>query len=104
MGGPREDPGGKAPNIDPEAGGSVDPIILPEGFGASFSDKVIRARFVRKVYAILLSQPGVTTAFVAVFCFTPAIRNFYCDDSRKVRHVVGSGVRTTFSVLPPPPP
>lgn len=56
---------------------SVD-VILPEGFGASFSDRVIRAKFVRKVYAILLSQLAVTTAVVAIFCLTPAIKEFYC--------------------------
>ena len=61
-----------------EEASSVD-VILPEGFGSSFSDKVIRARFIRKVYAILLSQLAVTTIFIAVFCFTPAIKDFYCE-------------------------
>jgi hypothetical protein len=35
--------------------GSVE-VILPEGFGASFSEKAVRTRFIRKVYMILLSQ------------------------------------------------
>ncbi len=82
MGGQGEDPHRGKPD-DPEGGeGSSVDVILPEGFGASFSEKVIRARFVRKVYAILLSQLAVTTAFVATFCFTPAIKNFYCDQTR----------------------
>lgn len=40
-------------------------VILPDGFGASFSDKAIRQRFIRKVYMILLSQLAVTTAFIS---------------------------------------
>jgi FtsH-binding integral membrane protein len=34
------------------------------------------------VYATLLSQLSVTIGFIAVFCFTPAIKNFYCTDTR----------------------
>jgi hypothetical protein len=45
---------GKTNHDDAETG-SVD-VILPEGFGASFSEKAVRAGFIRKVYAILLSQ------------------------------------------------
>jgi len=41
-------------DVDAE-NGSVD-VILPDGFGASFSDKAVRTRFIRKVYMILLSQ------------------------------------------------
>lgn len=64
-------------DVDAE-NGSVD-VILPDGFGASFSDKAVRTRFIRKVYMILLSQLAVTTSFIAIFCFTPAIKNFYCE-------------------------
>ncbi len=65
------------PGDSESAAGSVD-VILPEGFGASFSERAIRARFVRKVYLILLSQLCVTFAIVATFCLTPAVKNFYC--------------------------
>jgi len=58
-------------------------VILPDGFGASFSDKAIRQRFIRKVYMILLSQLAVTTAFISVFIYTPAIRTFYCKVTRE---------------------
>ena len=51
----------------------------PEGFGSSFGTVAIRAAFVRKVYAILLSQLAVTTAFVAIVCFAPFAKSFYCD-------------------------
>jgi len=59
--------------------GSVD-VILPQGFGSSFSTQQIRAKFIRKVYATLLSQLTITVGFIAVFVFTPGIRNFYCND------------------------
>ena len=65
---------------DPESG-SVE-VILPDGFGSSFSDKAIRAKFIRKVYTILLSQLAITTSIIAIFCFTPSIKNFYCDGTR----------------------
>ena len=42
-------------NHEDAENGSVD-VILPDGFGASFSDKAVRTRFIRKVYMILLSQ------------------------------------------------
>jgi len=58
--------------------GSVD-VILPDGFGSSFSTQQIRAKFIRKVYATLLSQLMITIGFIAVFVFVPGIRNFYCD-------------------------
>ncbi len=32
----------------------------------------------RKVYSTLLSQLAITIGFIAVFCFTPAIKDFYC--------------------------
>ena len=51
----------------------------PDGFGSSFSSAAIRAAFVRKVYAILLSQLAVTTACVAFACFSPTVKNFYCS-------------------------
>ena len=45
---------GKTTAQDPESA-SVE-IILPDGFGSSFSDKAVRRNFIRKVYSILLSQ------------------------------------------------
>jgi len=60
--------------------GSVD-VILPDGFGSSFSTQQIRAKFIRKVYATLLSQLMITIGFIAVFVFVPGIRNFYCDST-----------------------
>lgn len=67
--------------------GTVDPesdvaVILPEGFGSSFSDQAIRGKFIRKVYTILLSQLAVTVAVIATFWFTPQIKDFYCDKTR----------------------
>jgi len=61
-----------------EEAGSVE-VILPDGFGSSFSTKEIRAKFIRKVYATLFSQLLITIGFIAVFVFTPQIKNFYCD-------------------------
>lgn len=58
-----------------ERGGSTEVL---NGFGSSFSTKEIRAKFIRKVYATLLSQLMITVAFIAVFVFTPPIRSFYC--------------------------
>ena len=71
-------------------------------FGASFTDKVIRAKFVRKVYAILLSQLAVTVAVVAVIIFTPAVKTFYCARGRihKVRGVEDKGDHLHYSICP----
>jgi len=60
-----------------ESGSEV--VILPDGFGSSFSTQAIRAKFVRKVYAILFSQLLITLGFILVVIFTPSIRTFYCD-------------------------
>jgi len=49
-------------------------------FGSSFSDKVIRARFIRKVYGILLSQLAVTVVIVCAFVFSYDIKKIYCDE------------------------
>lgn len=57
-----------------EADSSSVEVILPEAFGSSFSEKSIRAGFVRKVYCILLSQLSLTAGIVSVFLFTPAIK------------------------------
>jgi len=54
-----------------------DAIKGPEGFGSSFSDKAIRARFIKKVYSIILAQLLFTVGVIAVFAFTPAIRGLY---------------------------
>ena len=68
--------------------GSTSDIIFKEGgagadnFGSSFSDKVIRARFIRKVYAILLSQLAVTLVIVCACVFSLDIKKIYCDDVR----------------------
>jgi len=73
--------------------GSVD-VILPDGFGSSFSTQQIRAKFIRKVYATLLSQLMITIGFIAVFVFVPGIRNFYCDgvyvDANGIGHCLRS--------------
>jgi len=68
--------------------GSVD-VILPDGFGSSFSTQQIRAKFIRKVYATLLSQLMITIGFIAVFVFVPGIRNFYCDSTRVDENGIG---------------
>jgi hypothetical protein len=73
----------KSNEDDAERGGSVT-VLIDNGegtgqFGASFGDKVIRARFIRKVYSILLSQLCVTTAVVALVIFCKPIKSFYCD-------------------------
>merc|ERR1711963_250951 len=58
--------------------GSVE-VMMPDGFGSSFSTKEIRAKFVRKAYATLLSQLTITIVIMMIFLFTPAIRGFYCN-------------------------
>lgn len=55
----------------------VQPVMV-SGFGDSFSDKVIRAKFIRKVYGLLLTQLAFTTAVISVFIFSPGVKNFYC--------------------------
>lgn len=85
-------------NDDGGEDGAAAEVMMPEGFGSSFSTKEIRAKvifllmshrkqaaftlflfqFVRKVYATLLSQLFITLGFISVFIFTPAIKNFYC--------------------------
>jgi hypothetical protein len=52
---------------------SVD-VILPEGFGASFSERAVRAGFIRKVYSILLSQVNWSRFFRGQFCTHRVIR------------------------------
>ena len=65
-------------------------VILPDGFGESFSDKAVRAAFIRKVYSILLSQVPIHLKivklliylyFLSLFCksldhLIPVIDNF----------------------------
>jgi len=83
---------GKNENLGGEEG-SVD-VILPDGFGSSFSTQQIRAKFIRKVYATLLSQLCITIAFIAVFVFVPQIREFYCTsleyDSNGIGHCLAA--------------
>ena len=75
----------KRNEADVENGGSTSDILFKEGgagtdnFGSSFSDKVIRARFIRKVYAILLSQLAVTLVIVCACVFSYDIKKIYCD-------------------------
>ena len=38
-------------------------------------------QFVRKVYATLLIQLLITLGFIAVFVFTPTIKDFYCTET-----------------------
>jgi len=59
--------------------GGSEVVILPDGFGSSFSSQAIRAKFIRKVYATLFSQLLITLGFILVVIFTPSIRGFYCD-------------------------
>jgi len=77
-----------------EDGRSVD-VILPDGFGSSFSTQQIRAKFIRKVYATLLSQLLITFGFIAVFVFVPGIRGFYCDESRYDENGIGHCLRAS---------
>lgn len=56
-----------------------DIMPLPTGFGLSFNEKAVRLRFIRKVYGLLMSQLLITTSIICVFCFTPAIKRFYCS-------------------------
>ena len=80
-----EEMASKRNEADVENGGSTSDILFKEGgagtdnFGSSFSDKVIRARFIRKVYAILLSQLAVTLVIVCACTFSIDIKNIYCD-------------------------
>eukprot|EP00095_Tigriopus_kingsejongensis_P003599 maker-scaffold1570_size35393-snap-gene-0.14 protein:Tk03599 transcript:maker-scaffold1570_size35393-snap-gene-0.14-mRNA-1 annotation:"hypothetical protein LOTGIDRAFT_212296" len=73
-----------AKRTDVETGSDLQP--LPQGFGSSFAEKAIRAQFIRKVYAILLGQMILTTCIIALFCFTPAIRHFYCTKVSEDAH------------------
>jgi len=73
----------KHTRFDPEEGagssrgvGTKDGPPPPEGFGASFTDQRIRARFIKKVYLIILAQLAVTASIVALFSHHPAIRSF----------------------------
>jgi len=68
--------------------GSVD-VILPDGFGSSFSTQQIRGKFIRKVYATILCQLMVTIGFIAVFVFVPGIRSFYCDSTHYDENGIG---------------
>ena len=81
-----EEMASKRNEADVENGGSTSDILFKEGgagtdnFGSSFSDKIIRARFIRKVYAILLSQLAVTLVIVCACTFSIDIKKIYCDD------------------------
>ena len=44
-------------------------VILPDGFGESFSDKAVRAAFIRKVYSILLSQVPIHLKIVKLLIY-----------------------------------
>jgi len=63
--------------------GDVEAEPLPQGFGSSFSDRSIRMKFVRKVYAILLIQLLVTTGIVAIFILTP-VRGLMCSNNPSI--------------------
>ena len=52
------------------------------------NQKVIRAKFVRKVYGLLLSQLAFTTAVIAVFIFMPGVKDFYCTWTAKDKMVI----------------
>jgi len=70
-------------------------VIMPEGFGSSFSTKEIRAKFIRKVYATLLSQLAITIVIMLIFLFVPAIRGFYCTDIQYDENSVGHCLRAS---------
>ncbi|XP_060534487.1 protein lifeguard 1 isoform X2 [Cylas formicarius] len=48
----------------------------PEVKGFDFNDASIRRGFIRKVYAILLSQLSITLAFIALFCYHQPTKEF----------------------------
>lgn len=43
--------------------------IVPNQFGASFSEKAVRHAFIRKVYLILMVQLLITLGIVSLFTF-----------------------------------
>lgn len=51
----------------------------PEGFGSSFTDEKIRAKFIKKVYLIILSQLAFTAGVIALFSHTESIKDFFWD-------------------------
>jgi FtsH-binding integral membrane protein len=63
---------------DPESPSADNVVMMPDGFGSSFSDKAIRRQFIRKVYGILLSQLALTTFIVGIIVFVPAVKGLYC--------------------------
>lgn len=65
----------KNPNAPPTTN-----AIKVDGFGESFSDAAIRRTFIKKVYAIILTQLAFTAGVIALFAHTPAIRNLYRSD------------------------
>lgn len=76
--------------------GSVD-VIMPDGFGSSFATKEIRAKFVRKVYATLLSQLAITVAIMMLFIFVAPIRQFYCTDISYDENNIGHCLRPSHN-------
>jgi len=62
------------PNAPPKTG------VKLSGFGESFTDAAIRRTFIKKVYAIILTQLAFTAGVIALFAHTPAIRNWYLSD------------------------
>lgn len=74
--------------------GSVE-VMMPDGFGSSFSTKEIRAKFVRKVYATLLSQLAITIVIMLIFLFVPTIRGFYCLDVHVDENGIGHCLRAS---------
>jgi len=76
--------------VDAETGGGAPPystfddkvtVVTPEGFGASFTDQKIRARFVKKVYLIILAQLVFTACVVAIFSHSQAVKQFFLSPS-----------------------
>ena len=83
----------ETPVIPEEETSGVDPMTV-SGFGDSFSDKVIRAKFIRKVYGLLLTQLGFTTAVISVFIFSPGVKNFYCGRTEPDPNVSRNKIKT----------
>lgn len=59
------------------AGSDEESATMDGGMGyGSFSDKAVRMAFIRKVYSILMLQLTITIAFIALFIYVPAVRQF----------------------------
>ncbi|GAU88831.1 hypothetical protein RvY_01456 [Ramazzottius varieornatus] len=70
--------------VDSQQGNQAQPPVDPErpnNFGSSFDNAVIRRRFVRNVYSILMLQLLVTLGFICLFIFSPEVKRFVQHNS-----------------------